>query len=146
MSYSMQVNELLSAATDAFQAVIDKAAKEQNEQFQNIVADFIDGLNARYKRHCFIFCDAMGNKSVEMYHRVTGERLCWWSCNDGRFDERCPKIAIRSGYRDFNGSNLDSEVNEFMESLSLFESSLRVGYYFAWEGKQNFDHVVDSIH
>ncbi|WP_210498519.1 hypothetical protein [Vibrio crassostreae] len=145
MSYAEQLSQFSDNSESVFQAAVNQAAKALEAQFNQIITNFIEDLNSRYKRHCFIFTDSMGSKGVYLYSRTTGELLCWWAPNDYRFDEKNTTHKTASPYRDYNDLDLNTEIQEFVNHMSGFECTVDAGYYFNWEGKQDFDHVTDRL-
>lgn len=142
MSFSQQLHQLHQSSHERFQRAVDQEVKAKNSQFQSIVSAFIEQLNQRYHRHCFIFCDAGGLKQIDCYHRVSMERLCWWSCDQGRYDE-ITHVAISSPFRDLDDTLLNQEISDFMSAMSGFENAVTASHYFFWQGKDAFDYVDD---
>lgn len=136
-----KMKEMIATAEADFQKVIDKEAAKHDKKFQKIIKDFTDDLNSRYKRHSFIFCDSMGCKSLDMFHRVSGELLASWA-DDGEIDDNSP--ILESG-RCYQETELHEEISEFMKTVEYLQGQLTAGYYFYWNGKQNFDHVTDKL-
>ena len=130
---------------DSFKKIINKEGERCNKEFQSIISQFIDNLNSRYKRHCFIFCDAMGMKSIDCYHRVTKERIWAWTGDENFNCNPSSTIKVLSISRSISDTKLSDEITKFMFQMQLYENSVTCSYYFLWNGKVKFDHVLDSI-
>lgn len=139
MDYASKLKSLTTDIETAFDVAVREAAKPFSEKFNALITDYIDNLNGRYKRHCFIFTDSMGDKAIECYHRVTCERLCWWSGEGDIFYDVAETIVLRSPFRDFHQYDLDTEIKEFMYFMAEYQSTMTGKYYFNWDGKAQFN-------
>lgn len=136
-----KMKKMIANAEADFQKAIEKAAIKHEKKFQEIIQNFLDELNNRYKRHCFIFTDSMGCKSIDMYHRVSGKHLATWH-SDGDCTDDAP---ITPSLRCYGETNLGVEISDFTKSVESLQVQVSAGYYFYWEGKQTFDHVTDKL-
>ncbi len=145
---SQAINELSNSVAKEMEAAVEAIENKYKAQFQEIVSNFIESLNARYKRHCFILTDGMGIMSIGMYHRVTHEEIASWvGSGDGEpayFSDGDVTPPTSSISRNLSESELSNEITSFLRQIETYTTPHHVTYGFSWEGKQSFDHVEDT--
>lgn len=145
MNHTNQVNAFKKNTDSMIRKAIEAVVEKQNAEFQQLIASFIDNLNSRYKRHCFIFSDNCGCMTISLYSRVTKEELCFWDGQGGINYQTNASIAMQSSFRTIAETELNDEIASFMDAIDIYAYPIKADYCFQWYGKSSFDFVVDAI-